>query len=153
MFSFKVSNFELIPKICIVKHLLFIFPIFFSSFSFSQIGQVWPIDERQDFDMNEKYEITKTYDATFVCQFFMFINNNEFIHCTDDITSLYKIISRDESKPDEPMYTVISESGNQYIYIFNKKTNEVTAYSSKGFAIVFYSIDPYETTVFQNINR
>lgn len=134
------------------KILLFLFLIA-AQLGWSQMGDVWPVDKRQDFDVDEEFQVTNTYEEQVVCQFFMFIDNNEFIHVTDNMTSLYKIISRDESTPDEPMYTVISEAGNQYIYIFNKNSLEVTAYSTKGFAIVFTCIAPHSTKVFGNLNR
>lgn len=136
-----------------MKNLFFFLCLFASQLGWSQMGQVWPVEQRQDYDMNDKLEVTKTYDATTVCQFFMFINNNEFIHVTDNITSLYKIIKRNNDKPNEPVYTVISEAGNEYIYIFNKEKKDVTAYSTKGFAIVFSCITPHETKVFSNFNR
>lgn len=121
--------------------------------SFSQMGDIWSVTSRQDYDVNENIEIIKTYEKQSVCQFFMFIDNNEFIHVTDNITSLYKIIKRDESKPNEPMYTVVSEAGNTYTYIFNKNTNAVYAYSTKGFMIEWLTFAPYKTEVFGNINR
>jgi hypothetical protein len=119
----------------------------------AQMGEVWPVDNRQEFDVNEKLEIIKTYEATVVCEFFMFLNNNEFIHVTDRMTSLYKIIKRDESIADEPMYTVVSEAANTYVYIFNKKTNQVTVYSEKGYAISFLCLAKHDTKVFSNLNR
>jgi hypothetical protein len=136
-----------------MKNLLFFLILLVSSLSWSQMGDVWPVDKRQDFDVDEEFQVINTYDEVVVCQFFMFINNNEFIHVTDNMTSLYKIISRDESVPDEPLYTVISEAGNQYTYIFNKTTQEVIAYSTKGFSIVFTCIAPHNTKVFANLNR
>ncbi len=136
-----------------MKKVLLIFSLFFTGISMAQMGQVWPVDKRQDFDVDQDLKITKTYDAEIVCQFFMFLNNNEFIHVTDGMTSLYKIISRDESVTDEPMYTVVSEAGNTYTYIFNKKTKQITCYSAKGFAISFICITPHETKVFSNLNK
>lgn len=136
-----------------MKNLFFFLCLFASQLGWSQMGQVWPVEQRQDFDMNDEFEVTKTYDVKSVCQFFMFINNNEFIHVTDNMTSLYKIIKRNDANPQEPVYTVISEAGNEYIYIFNKETNAVTAYSTKGFAIVFTCIAPHNTKVFGNLNR
>ncbi len=136
-----------------MKKLVFLLLLLISQLGWSQMGDVWPVNQRQDFDVDEEYQVTKTYDAQSVCQFFMFINNNEFIHVTDDMTSLYKIISRDETNVAEPNYTVISEAGNQYLYIFNATSNQVTAYSSKGFAIVFTCLTAHNTEVFGNLNR
>jgi hypothetical protein len=120
---------------------------------FAQMGEVWPVFSRQDFDVNDKIEITKTYDVSSVCQFFMFVNNNEFVHVTDNMTSLYKIIKRDESKAGEPLYTVVSEAGNTYSYIFNSNTKTVYAYSTKGFLIEWKGLDHYNTEIFSNLNK
>lgn len=121
--------------------------------TFAQMGQIWPVETRQEFEVNSNYEITKTYDQTSVCQFFMFINNNEFIHVTDDITSLYKIIKREKTSDGDPMYTVVSEVGNTYTYLFRESVKQVFIYSAKGYAISFGSIKPYTTSVFSNLNK
>lgn len=136
-----------------MKKYFLLLSLFVSTLSLAQMGQVWPVDQRQDFDVDSDLKVSKTYDPVAVCQFFMFINNNEFIHVTDGMTSLYKIISRDESVPNEPMYTVVSEAGNTYTYIFNQATKQITCFSAKGFAIAFICITPHDTKVFSNINR
>lgn len=83
----------------------------------------------------------------------MFINNNDFIHVTDGLTSLYKIIKRDLSKPNQTLYTVVSEAGNIYTYIFNSDENKVYAHSAKGFLIGWVCIKKHKTEVFENIDR
>ncbi|CAG5076310.1 hypothetical protein [Parvicella tangerina] len=121
--------------------------------SYSQMGEIWPVDSRQDFDVDAEFNITNEYEKKVVCQFFMFINDNEFIHVTDNVTSLYKITARDLSVPGEPVYTVISEAGNTYMYLFNKEKKEILAYSTKGFAISFLCLTPYNTYVFPDIDE
>ncbi len=136
-----------------MKALLSILLFISVSVSFAQMGDIWPVTNRQEFEVNDDFEITKTYDQTSVCQFFMFLNNNEFIHVTDDITSLYKIIKREYSKENEPIYTVVSEAGNTYMYLFKKEAKQVFIYSTKGYAISFACITPYTTEVFKNLNK
>lgn len=136
-----------------MKKVLFILLLLSVTASYAQQGQIWPVYSRQDFDLDANNEITKTYDSQTVSQFFMFINNNEFIHVTDNITSLYKIIKREQSKDGDPIYTVVSEAGNTYLYLFQKGKKQVFTYSTKGFAISFMCLDSYETAVFSNLNR
>ena len=136
-----------------MKTLLILIGFVLPSFVLAQMGQVWPVDSRQDFDVDDDFNITNEYEKKTVCQFFMFINDNEFIHVTDDITSLYKITDRDESVPGEPVYTVVSEAGNTYLYLFNETKAEVLAYSTKGYAISFLCLSPYNTYVFPDIDH
>lgn len=136
-----------------MKKLLVIMSFLTATMSFAQMGQIWPVYSRQDFDLDKDNEISKTYDAKTVSQFFMFINNNEFIHVTDGITSLYKIIKREKSKDGDPIYTVVSEAGNTYLYMFQEGKKQVFVYSSTGFAINFACLDKYETKVFENLNK
>lgn len=136
-----------------MKKLFVIMSFLTATMSFAQMGQIWPVYSRQDFDLDKNNEISKTYDTKTVSQFFMFINNNEFIHVTDDITSLYKIIKREQSKDGDPIYTVVSEAGNTYLYMFQTGKKQVFVYSSTGFAISFMCLNKYETKVFENLNR
>jgi|GEM_PF-4147665 hypothetical protein len=120
---------------------------------FSQSGEVWPIVSSQNFDLDENYQITKEYDSKTMCSFFMFINNNEFLHATDNITSLYKIIKRSEDKTGAMVYTVASEVGNVYTYSFSKDKKDVIIFTKKGYGIYYKCLTPYNTTVFDNINK
>lgn len=136
-----------------MKNAILTLSLFFTTFSWAQMGQVWPVNTRQDFDMNEDFEVTKTYEKGDVSQYFMFIDDNKFIHVTGTITSLYKITKRDESTEKSPIYTVTSEAGNEYIYIFNSDANEVHAFSKKGFAITFSCNAHHTTKVFEDISE
>lgn len=136
-----------------MKTLLIVLGFLLPSISLAQMGDIWPVDSRQDFEVDENFQITNEYESKSVCQFFMFIDNNEFIHVTDDITSLYKITDRDLSVPDQPIYTVISEAGNTYLYLFDRQNNEVIAYSTKGYAVSFLCLAPYNTYVFTDIDK
>lgn len=119
---------------------------------FAQSGDVWPIYSRQEFDMDENFEITKEYEAKSVCGFFMFLNNNEFLHATDNITSLYKIISREETE-SSTVYKVVSEVGNVYTYSFSKTNKDVLVLTKKGYGSYYKCLAPYGTKVFDNINK
>jgi hypothetical protein len=66
---------------------------------------------------------------------------------------LYKIIKREKSKDGDPIYTVVSEAGNTYLYMFQEGKKQVFVYSSTGFAINFACLDKYETKVFENLNK
>lgn len=136
-----------------MKKALFILTFFISSFSIAQMGEIWPVDSKQEHSVDANMKITKSYDPITVCQFFMFINNNEFIHVTDNVTSLYKIIKREYSADNDPIYTVVSEAGNTYTYLFSKKNKNVAAYSTQGYIITFACLTSHETKVFQNLNR
>lgn len=119
---------------------------------FSQSGDVWPIYSRQEFDMDENFEITQEYETTNSCGFFMFLNNNEFLHATDNLTSLYKILSREETETST-VYKVASEVGNIYTYSFSKTNKDVLIVSEKGYGIYYKCLTPYTTKVFDNINK
>lgn len=136
-----------------MKTLIITLGILLPSIMFSQMGQIWPCDTRQEFDVDADFNITQYYEEQVVCQFFMFIGNNEFIHVTDDITSLYKITARDETIAHQPIYTVTSEAGNDYIYMFDTEASEVYIYSTKGYGISFQCLDPYSTYVFPDIEK
>lgn len=136
-----------------MKTLLILMGFVIPSITLAQMGDIWPVDSRQDFEVDADFQVTNEYEEQIVCQFFMFINNNEFIHVTDNMTSLYKITDRDLSVPDQPIYTVISEAGNTYLYLFDKAKKEVIAYSTKGYAISFLCLTPYSTYVFPDIDK
>lgn len=118
----------------------------------AQKGQVWSTLTRQDFDFNEKGEITNEYEVTNYYSYYLFINNNEFIHCTSTITSLYKIIKRDEQAKFTD-YTVVSEVGNVYTFRFAIEEMYIAIYSDKGYGIYISVNQPYLTKVFDNINK
>lgn len=132
---------------------LIITGILFSTAAFSQSGEVWPIVSSQNFDLDENYQITKEYESKTMCSFFMFINNNEFLHATDNITSLYKIIKRTEDQTGAIVYTVASEVGNIYTYSFSKEKKDVIIFTKKGYGIYYKCLTPYNTSVFENINK
>ncbi len=136
------------------KKILITIALIISGFvAMAQKGQVWPTQTRQDFDINSDGEITKQYDVQDYNSYYLFINNNEFIHCTNDITSLYKIIKRTENK-DYIDYTVVSEVGNTYYMRFaqNEKYIVITNLE-KGYSIYEACYTPYTTQVFSNINK
>lgn len=118
----------------------------------AQKGQVWPTLTRQDFEFDENAEITKEYDVEDNFSYYLFIDNNEFIHCTNTITSLYKIMSRDEQEKYTD-YTVVSEVGNMYTFRFSITDQYVAIYSDKGYGIYYSVAAPYLTKVFDNLNK
>ncbi len=134
-----------------MKTLVILMGFILPSFAFAQMGQIWPVDSRQEFDVDADFNITEEYEKKVVCQFFMFISDNEFIHVTDNITSLYKITERDLSVPNQPVYSVTSEAGNTYLYLFNKEKAEVLVYSTKGYAISYLCLSPYDTAIFPDM--
>lgn len=136
------------------KKLLFITALLVSSFNlFAQMGEVWPTYSRQDFTLNSNAEIIDESQTVEYFSYYLFINNNEFIHCTNNITSLYKIISR-KSSPQFEDYTVVSEVGNTYMMRFAKKDKYIVTTSiDKGFSVYAACYEPYNTQVFNNINR
>lgn len=135
-----------------MKKLLFVLLTTISFSGFAQMGEVWPTLTRQEFDIDDEFNITKEYESKSYCSFFMFIDNNEFFHTTDGITSLYKILKRDE-QPTKHTYTVASEVGNIYTYVFDKTNKEVLILSSKGYGIYFKCLPYYETKVFENVDK
>lgn len=121
--------------------------------SFAQKGQVWPTESRQEFDLDANGNITKEYESQVYYSYYLFINNNEFIHCTNGITSLYKIIKRNENR-DYVDYTVVSEVGNQYAMRFAEKEQYIVITNlDQGYSIYIGCYKPYVTAVFDNINR
>lgn len=119
----------------------------------AQKGQVWPSETRQEFEIDENGKITKEYAATDYNSYYLFINNNEFIHCTGTITSLYKIVSR-KQRDGGMEYTVVSEVGNTYQMFFHEKDKYMVLSSrDKGFSVYIECKAPYTTQVFDNINR
>lgn len=134
------------------KFILSIAFVFSAMISFAQKGEVWPTLTRQEFEFNSAREITQEGQVGTYYSYYLFINNNEFIHCTETITSLYKVISRDE-KEDFTDYTVVSEVGNTYTFRFGYKENYVAIYSDKGYGFYISTATPYATKVFDNINR
>lgn len=83
----------------------------------------------------------------------MFIDNNEFFHVTDNMTSLYKIISRSKGKNGNEIFKVVSEVGNIYSYSFDEENKDIIIFSQKGFGLYYQCLKPYKTKVFDNINR
>lgn len=136
------------------KKLFFVAALLFSSFNiFAQMGEVWPTYSRQDFTLNSNAEIVDESETVEYYSYYLFINNNEFIHCTNNITSLYKIISRTNSEQFND-YTVVSEVGNTYMMRFAKKDKYVVTTSlDKGFSVYAACYAPYNTHVFNNLNR
>ena len=119
----------------------------------AQKGQVWPSETRQEFEIDENGKITKEYAAQDYNSYYLFINNNEFIHCTGTITSLYKIVSR-KQRDGGVEYTVVSEVGNTYQMFFHEKDKYMVLSSrDKGFSVYIECKTPYTTQVFDNINR
>lgn len=119
----------------------------------AQKGQVWPSETRQEFEIDENGKITKEYAATDYNSYYMFINNNEYLHCTGTITSLYKIVSR-KQRDGGTEYTVVSEVGNTYQVFFHEKDKYIVLSArDKGFSVYIECKTPYTTQVFDNINR
>lgn len=123
-----------------------------SAWAWAQKGEVWPIYSSQTFDLDENFKITKEYEAKSVAGYFMFLNNNEFFHVTDNMTSLYKIIKRETGETDQ-VYTVASEVGNVYTFSFDRTKKDIILFSDKGFGNFYKVLEPYTTTVFDNINQ
>lgn len=127
--------------------------LLFSALTFAQKGQIWPTQTRQEFDINSSGEVTNSYDVTDYNSYYLFVNNNEFIHCTKDITSLYKIIKRTESSKHVD-YTVVSEAGNTYYMRFSESEKYVIITNlEKGYSIYIGCHKPYKTKVFNNLNK
>jgi hypothetical protein len=119
----------------------------------AQKGQVWPSETRQEFEIDENGKITKEYAAGDYNSYYLFINNNEFIHCTGTITSLYKIVNR-KQRDGGVEYSVVSEVGNNYQMFFHEKDKYIVLSSrDKGFSVYIECKAPYTTQVFDNINR
>lgn len=135
------------------KILLFTTLLLSTLFSFAQKGDIWPTFSRQEFDISADGQILNEYQAQDYNSYYIFINNNEIIHCTSTITSLYKIINRNVAA-DYTDYTVVSEVGNQYVMRFNKKEKYVIITSvEKLFSVYIACYAPYNTKVFDNLNR
>jgi hypothetical protein len=118
----------------------------------AQMGQVWPLATRQEFEYDKDFKITKEYESTSYCSFIMFINNNEFIHATDNITSLYKILSRTTDGTFNT-YRVASEVGNIYTFSFDATKKDIMIFSDKGYGIYYKTLAMYETKVFNNLSK
>ena len=119
----------------------------------AQKVQVWPSETRQEFEIDENGKITKEYAATDYNSYYMFINNNEYLHCTGTITSVYKIVSR-KQRNGGTEYTVVSEVGNTYQVFFHEKDKYIVLSARhKGFSVYIECKTPYTTQVFDNINR
>lgn len=127
--------------------------ILFTTTAFAQKGQVWPTETRQEFDIDENNKISKEYPSQSYISYYLFINNNEFIHCTGSITSLYKILKRYEDNPKYIDYEVISEAGNIYHFRFAQSEKYIVISSNKGYSIYHDCKSPYKTTVFDNLNK
>ncbi len=123
-----------------------------SFYSFAQKGEVWSTISRQEFQMDDEGNLTNQYEVEDYATYYLFINNNEFLHCTPTVTSLYKILSRD-AKQDFVDYKVISEADNIYTFRFNKKSKTIIIYSQKGYGIIIGCAAPYATKVFDNLNN
>lgn len=126
--------------------------ILFTTGAIAQKGQVWPTDTRQEFDISSEGKITKEYEVVDYPSYYLFINNNEFIHCTGTITSLYKILKRREGNGLID-YDVISEAGNQYTFRFSHTENYIVISTNKGYSIYMACKAMYKTTVFDDLNR
>ncbi len=135
-----------------MKTVLVLLSLFATTWAWSQKGEVWPIYSSQTFDLDKDFQITKEYEVKNVAGYFMFLNNNEFFHVTDNITSLYKIIKRKEGETDV-VYTAVSEAGNVYTFSFDKTKKDVILFSEKGFGNYYKVLTPYVTTVFDNVNQ
>jgi hypothetical protein len=119
----------------------------------AQKGQVWPTETRQEFDIDEKGKISKEYPSTNYYSYYLFINNNEFIHTTGTITSLYKILKRYDDNDKYTDYEVISEAGNVYNFRFAHTDKYIVISSNKGYSIYHDCKAMYKTKVFDNLNR
>lgn len=126
--------------------------ILFTTGAFAQKGQVWPTETRQEFDIDNNGKISKEYAQVDYASYYLFINNNEFVHCTGTITSLYKILKRTE-RTGMMDYDVISEAGNQYTFRFSTQDNYIVISSNKGYSIYMGCKPMYVTSVFDNLNR
>ena len=119
----------------------------------AQKGDIWPTETRQEFEVNGNGDITKEGVEEAYRSFYLFINNNEFIHCTAGITSLYKILNRKEVRGGVE-YSTISEAGNKYTMFFHKKDAYIViAVPDRGYSIYIGCLAPYETKVFDDLNR
>lgn len=119
----------------------------------AQKGQIWSTLTRQNFESNENNEWTATGDAVNYYTYYIFISNNEIIHVTPDITSLYKINSR-KSGEGFMDYEVISEVGNVYTFRMHETEKYVTIISTTAnFGVYISTMEPYNTSVFDNMNK
>ncbi len=148
MYLQKIQN----PKT--MKRNLFLSLIFALTWvvSSAQKGQIWPTSTRQEFEFDAEGNISQEYEVQNYNSYYLFINNNEFIHCTATITSLYKILKREEQE-EYVDYEVISEAGNVYSFRFSINDQYVAIYSSKGYGIYLACEAPYATGVFDNLSK
>lgn len=117
----------------------------------AQKGQIWPTETRQEFEIDENGKITKEYSATSYNSYYLFVDNNEFVHCTGTITSLYKIKSR-KYRDGGVEYTVVSEVGNEYQMFFHESDKYIVLTSrAKGYSVYVECKQPYKTEVFNNM--
>ncbi|TAE50074.1 MAG: hypothetical protein EAZ89_12860 [Bacteroidetes bacterium] len=137
----------------LLRNTLLLFTLLLSGIcAFAQMGQVWPTQTRQRFDIDENGETLQEYEVEDYPSYFLFINDKEFIHCTGDITSLYKITSAKEQ--DSYMsYEVLSEVGNEYVFNFDPVESQVVIVSATGFALFIQCLPMYETAVFETIGK
>lgn len=115
--------------------------------SSAQKGQIWPTTSRQEFEFDGSGQITQEYEVQSYYSYYLFVSNDEFIHCTSTITSRYKIMSRQEDS-NYVDYEVVSEVGNPYSFRFSMNDGYVAIYSTKGFGIYLECLTPYTTKVF-----
>lgn len=129
--------------------------LFSCSFVWAQKGDVWPTYDRTNFDINNEGKILNEKTPISFSSYFLFINNNEFIHCTGTVTSLYKILSRKPITSEGVLeLKVISEADNVYSFFFSKKEKYILILSTDKLFGLHYNCDsPYATNVFDNINK
>ena len=111
--------------------LIFLTPIIcFSQTSFS-------CDLKEQCSWNERNEDWKTCDDAYEDNSLFIMNKNEtmFTHTTSEIKSTYYVkekTNKDRSEEGFFTYEVVSDTGNEYYFIFDLKNKEVKAISMKG---------------------
>lgn len=126
--------------------------ICFSTHSYAQKGQVWYTNQKIEFETDDEGNITDSYDPYAYTSYYLFISNDAFIHCTDDITSIYEIVDR-EVKDGYTNYTVISEVGNEYMMSFSYVDKKIVLYSpARNFGSTINCKNVYKTEVFKNVS-
>ncbi len=125
--------------------LLLVLLVSASMAAYAQKGQVWPTINRTDMQFDEAGELTYESDAKDYNSYFLFIDNNSFVHCTETITSLYKILERDEQE-NYTDFIVVSEAENQYTFRFSFDEYAVVILSKdQTFGVYMEAMEPYES--------
>lgn len=140
----------------LLRNTLFLLALLFSSnCAIAQIGQIWPTQTLQRFDVDENGDIVQEYEPQEYLSYFIFINEKQIIHCTSDLTSLYTIIETIEGEY-YTFYKVTSEGGNEYVFSFDDvdpEQSQVEIASGTGFVLVMDCLPMYETKVFESLGK